>query len=115
MKRNVVLQALARLAVSLIALFLLAAAPALAADKANINIIGYSEDDAYFAFEQFGEHDGSGGNFSNIYIIDLHAPINGSTARPTPSTRSTMPIPKPNCWARCEPRRWPRPKRSSPS
>jgi predicted secreted protein len=71
MKQNVVLQALARLAASLIAIFLLAAAPAFAADKANINIIGYSEEGPYFAFEQFGGHDGSGGYFSNIYIVDL--------------------------------------------
>ena len=71
MQRNVVLQALARLAASLIALLMLAAVPAFAADKANINIIGYSEAGPYFAFEEFGVHDGSGAAFSNIYIIDL--------------------------------------------
>lgn len=71
MKRNVVLQALARLAASLIAVMMLAAVPAVAADKANINIIGYSEEGPYFAFEEFGTHDGSGANFSHIYIIDL--------------------------------------------
>src|SRR3569623_978787 len=71
MKRNVVLQALARLAVSLIAFMMLAGAPAPAAAEANINIIGYSEEGPYFAFEEFGTHDGSGANFSSIYIIDL--------------------------------------------
>ena len=73
MKQNVVLQALARLGVSLIAFIMLATAPALAADKATLNIIGYSDGSAYFAFEEYGVHDGSEAPFSNIYIVDLSA------------------------------------------
>jgi predicted secreted protein len=61
---------LGRLAASLI-LFLLSLAPALAGDRALINFIGYSEDHRYFAFEEFGEHDGSGGVYSSIQVVDL--------------------------------------------
>ncbi len=71
MKRNVVLQALARLAVSLIAFMMLAAAPALAGDRALFNFIGYSQDGTYAAFEEFGEWDGVGGYYSHIYIVNL--------------------------------------------
>src|SRR3569833_2885359 len=73
MKRNVVLQALARLAVSLAVAIALSASPALAGDRANLNILGYSEDGRYFAFEEYGVHDGAGGNYSSIYVIDLPA------------------------------------------
>jgi len=73
MKRNVVLQALARLAVSLIAFMMLAAAPALAADRAQINFIGFDQQTQYFAFEEYGIHDGSGGAFSSIFIVDIGA------------------------------------------
>jgi len=51
----------------------LAAAPAIAGDRANLNILGYSEDGRYFAFEEYGVFDGSGGNYSHIYIVDLPA------------------------------------------
>ncbi len=71
MKRNVVLPALARLAASLLAFLVLAAAPALAGDRALLNIIGYSEDYQYIAFEEFGVRDGSGGYYSHIYVVDL--------------------------------------------
>ena len=70
MKRNVVPAGLARLAASLIALLALAL-PAAAADRALINMLGYSEDGAYFAFEQFGVQDGSGFPFADIFIVDL--------------------------------------------
>jgi len=73
MQRNVVLQALARLAASLIAVLMLAAAPASAADRAQINFIGFDQDAKYFAFEQYGIHDGSGAAFSEIYIVDIGA------------------------------------------
>lgn len=73
MQRNVVLQALVRLAASLVAIGVLAASPAFAGDRANLNILGYSEDGRYFAFEEYGVHDGSGGNYSDIYVIDLPA------------------------------------------
>ena len=71
MKRNVVRAVLARLAASLLALLLLAVAPALAGDRAQLNIIGYSEDGQYIAFEEFGVQDGVGGYYSNIYVVDL--------------------------------------------
>jgi predicted secreted protein len=45
--------------------------PAVAADRALINMLGYSADGDYFAFEQFGTQDGSGFPFSDIFIIDL--------------------------------------------
>ena len=67
MKRNVVPAGLARLAASLIALLALAL-PAAAADRALINMLGYSEDGAYFAFEQFGVQDGSGFPFADIFM-----------------------------------------------
>jgi len=64
---------LVRLAASLVAIGALAASPAFAGDRANLNILGYSEDGRYFAFEEYGVHDGSGGNYSDIYVIDLPA------------------------------------------
>lgn len=62
--------ALARLAAPL-ALALLASTPAMSGDRALIDIIGYSGDARYFAFEEFGIQDGSGFAYSSIYIIDL--------------------------------------------
>lgn len=73
MKRNVVLAATARLAASLVVLVFGAVVPALAADRAEINFIGYDEQSKYFAFEQYGIHDGSGAAFSSIYIVDIAA------------------------------------------
>ena len=70
MRRIAVLGASARLVASLLAL-LLFAAPALAGDRANIDFIGYSADGGYFAFEEYGVHDGSGGAYSSVQIIDL--------------------------------------------
>lgn len=70
MRRPVAPTALARLAASLLA-FLLALAPASAADRALLNIIGYSEDGETFAFEEFGIQDGSGFAYSSLYVIDL--------------------------------------------
>jgi predicted secreted protein len=70
MRPNVVTRVTARLAASLIALFAMAL-PAAAADRALINMLGYSDDGAYFAFEQFGIQDGSGFPFADIFIVDL--------------------------------------------
>lgn len=70
MRLHVVPAALARLAGSLIALILFAL-PAAAADRALINMLGYSADGGYFAFEQFGIQDGSGFAHSEIFIVDL--------------------------------------------
>src|SRR3569623_1389628 len=71
MKRNVVLAATARLAASLFALILLTVAPALAGDRALLNVLGYSEDGTYIAFEEFGVLDGSGGYYSHIFVVAL--------------------------------------------
>jgi len=64
-----------RLRTLLIALGLLLGSmlPASAADNALLNVIGYSVDGHYFAFEEFGVHDGSGFAFSNVFVIDLKA------------------------------------------
>ena len=56
--------------VGLCALMLLAT-PAFAGDRALVDIIGYSENANYFAFEEFGIQDGSGFAYSNIYVVDL--------------------------------------------
>ncbi|KRA47712.1 hypothetical protein ASD80_02625 [Devosia sp. Root635] len=49
----------------------LLATPALAGDRALVDIIGYSESGQYFAFEEFGIQDGSGFAYSSIYVVDL--------------------------------------------
>lgn len=63
-----------RLAARLFAALLLllgAIAPALAGDRAEIALLGFSDDGRYFAYEEFGIQDGSGFAFSSIYAIDL--------------------------------------------
>ena len=64
---------MARLAASLIALLLLAAVPAMSAERALLNIIGYDAGGRYFAFEEYGIGDGSGAAYSHIYVVDLAA------------------------------------------
>jgi predicted secreted protein len=49
------------------------ATPAWAGDRAMIELLGYSPDFRYFAFEEFGVQDGSGFPYSTIYLIDLPA------------------------------------------
>lgn len=66
MKRFAAIKATVLLAASA-----LTAAPAWAGDRAEIDLIGYSEDGKYFAFEEYGVQDGSGFPFSNIYVVDL--------------------------------------------
>ena len=61
---------MARLAANLL-LLLLGVLPALAGDRAQLNVLGYSQDLRYFAFEEFGTFDGSGGNYAHIYVVDL--------------------------------------------
>ncbi|MEO7222598.1 MAG: DUF2259 domain-containing protein [Devosia sp.] len=70
MQRHAVRAALVRLAGSLL-LALGLVLPAAAADRALINMLGYSADGDTFAFEQFGIQDGSGFPFSEIFIVDL--------------------------------------------
>jgi predicted secreted protein len=59
-----------RLGAALLAL-LLGAAPAAAADGAAFNVLGYSPDSRYFAFEQYGVQDGSGFPYWDVFMIDL--------------------------------------------
>lgn len=65
--------AMARLGASFAVAGALLAAPALAGDRALVDVIGYSDDGRYFAFEEYGIEDGSGFPYSNIYVIDLRA------------------------------------------
>ena len=52
---------------------MLVAGTAHAADRALPELIGYSEDGRYFAFESYGTHDGSGAPFATITVLDLDA------------------------------------------
>ena len=60
-----------RLAAGLSAGLLLIATPGLAADAAKRDLIGFSRDGQYFAFEQYGVQDGSGFPYSDIFVIDV--------------------------------------------
>jgi predicted secreted protein len=42
-----------------------------AGDRALLDLIGYSHDRHYLAFEEYGVNDGAETAFSNIYIVDL--------------------------------------------
>ncbi len=59
-----------RITLSAIALVLLSASAANAGDVAEMRPIGFSPDGRYFAFEQFGEQDGSGFPYAEIQLID---------------------------------------------
>lgn len=50
---------------------LLSLTPALAGDRALLDVLGYSADGGHFAFEEYGIQDGSGFAYSIIYIVDL--------------------------------------------
>lgn len=56
---------------ALLAALLIGSTPALAADGAAFNPIGYSPDSRYFAFEQYGVQDGSGFPYWDVFVIDL--------------------------------------------
>jgi len=57
---------------SLVALCaILLALPVVAGDRAQLNVIGYSKDTQYFAFEEYGVADGSGGAYDHLYVVDL--------------------------------------------
>lgn len=49
------------------------ALPARAGDMATINVLGFSEDGAIFAFEEYGVQDGSGFPYANRFYIDTAA------------------------------------------
>lgn len=46
-------------------------AGAQAGDGAAANVLGFSPDGRFFAFEQYGEEDGSGATYSQIAVIDI--------------------------------------------
>ncbi len=50
----------------------LASLPARAGDNAILDVIGYSNDGRFFAFEEYGVQDGSGFSYSSIFIVDLN-------------------------------------------
>jgi predicted secreted protein len=52
------------------ALFLSLASPALAGDLAEREILGFSPDGNYFAFEEYGVQDGSGFPYSDVFFIE---------------------------------------------
>lgn len=55
---------------ALIAAICLGGTAAGAAEFADREILGFSPDGTYFAFEEYGVQDGSGFPYSNIYIVD---------------------------------------------
>ena len=55
-----------------LAIFFWAVLPAQAEDFASRDIIGFSPDGRYFAFEEYGIQDGSGFPYANIYLIDVY-------------------------------------------
>lgn len=61
-------------------------APASAGDRAVLNVLGYSTDQKYLAFEEFGEFDGSGGHYSHVFVVDLS---NDSWVEGTPFSLGT--------------------------
>lgn len=61
---------------------LLAGIPsASAGDFARVQVLGFSGDGAYFAFEQYGIQDGSGFPYSEIYVLDT---VKDSWVKPSP-------------------------------
>lgn len=68
---------------ALTAIALLCAANAHAGDAANRDIIGFSPDGAYFAFEQYGVQDGSGFPYSDVFVLETAADawVRGTPAR----------------------------------
>jgi predicted secreted protein len=59
--------------VTALSMFAMFGLPAWAGDGAASNIIGFSADGRYFAFEQYGEEDGSGAPYAEIAVIDIGA------------------------------------------
>lgn len=53
-----------------VALLAAIASPALAGDFAEREILGFSPDGNYFAFEEYGIQDGSGFPYSNVFLIE---------------------------------------------
>ena len=53
------------------ALLMVSASGVLAGDNAQLDIVGFSPDGKYFAFEQHGHYDGSGFGYAQMFIIDV--------------------------------------------
>jgi predicted secreted protein len=81
--RTALVQRASRVILFLFSAYVAGATPSRAGDFAVPDIIGYSEDLRYFAFEEFGIADASGFPYSNIFVIDLKAnsPVPGTTVR----------------------------------
>jgi predicted secreted protein len=90
MQPSVVRAGMARLGASLLCLGLLTA-PVAAGDRALLDLIGYSADAGFFAFEEFGIQDGSGFAYSSLYIVDLSEDewVVGTPVRVQASTEET--------------------------
>lgn len=60
-----------------------ATSPVLAGDAAELNILGFSQDGAIFAFEEYGVQDGSGFPYANRFYIDTQTDsfVEGSPVR----------------------------------
>jgi predicted secreted protein len=52
-------------------LYLLLNSMSYAGDAAQLAIIGFSKDAKYFAFEQFGTHEGSNENYADFTLLDI--------------------------------------------
>jgi len=59
----------------------LPAPPARAGDTADLQLLGFSRNGDFFAFEQYGTEDGSGFPYSEIFVIDV---IGDSWVPPSP-------------------------------
>jgi predicted secreted protein len=59
-----------RLLVAAVAALVMLPQAALAGDYADLNVIGFSPDGSYFAFEEYGYEDGSGFPYANIILIN---------------------------------------------
>jgi len=53
----------------------------LAGDTANLHLLGFSKNGAFFAFEQYGVQDGSGFPYSEIFVVDV---VGDSWVSPSP-------------------------------
>lgn len=64
-----------------------------AGDAAQVDVIGFSPDGKYVAFEQYGMQDGSGWPYSDIFVIDLAADdwVDGTPVSVTIEDEMAMP------------------------
>lgn len=83
MRQNGVTRVSARQGAAAVLSLLLMVPGVLAGDRAGIELIGYSPDSRYFAFEEFGIQDGSGFAYSAVFVLDLAADkwVEGSPVR----------------------------------